>query len=203
MFRPIINFFSNWPLVVISMVTNITKPTGILYQLRCALNALWSIALFLIVGGALLALLYFVGGRDFYLWVSAQQWIETECTIQSASVGSQTSRSDSGSKTTRYRVNTNYWFLDESDVVQGNRYNFMGSGYSTGFGEKSRAVRYLNNNLKVPCFYNPKKPDQSVIDRSFNPYMLFMLIPLVFLVMFVLGVFGSLKRSSKKGKRFL
>ncbi len=196
-----INFDCYWPLVVSSMTKSNTKPSGLLYQLRRALRALWSLVLLLLIGGALLALLYFVGGRDFYLWVSAKQWIETECNIQNASVGSQIHTSDGGGKEQRYRVVTNYWFYDEAEVVYGNRYNFMGEGYSTGFGKKSRAVRYLNNNPKVPCYYNPHNPDQSVIDRSFNPYMLFMIIPLVFLLMFVLAVFGSLMPSSKKRKR--
>ena len=152
----------------------------------------------LIIGVCLLAILYFVGGRDFYLWASAKQWIETECTIQSASLHSHTSTSEDSGTTEYYRVDTTYWFLDETDVVYGDRYDFSGNASSTDFGPKSRAVRYLKSNPTVPCYYNPRNPEESVINRSFRLYILFMFIPLVLLIMFGLIVINSLKVSSEK-----
>jgi len=170
------------------------------HHARRALKFLWSLALIVIIAAVFVVLLYFAGGRDFYLWVVAKQWIETECTIQNATVDSQTSHSEDGGTTELYRVDTNYWFLDETDIVYGDRYDFGGDGYSSGYGAKSRAVKKLKRNPTVRCYYSARNSDLSVIDRSFHPFMLFAFLPLTFLFMLVLIVFNWFKDLFKKNR---
>jgi len=160
------------------------RSSSFAHRVHRVLVPLWRITVFFIVGVLLAALLYWVGGRELHLWISAKRWIKTECTIQDASVGSQTHNTEDGLEE-RYRVETNYWFLDETDTVRGNRYDFSGDGYSPGYSAKSSAVKKLKRSPTVHCYYDSQNPARSVIDRSFHPFMLFATIPLVLLLLYV------------------
>jgi len=140
----------------------------------------WS---FVVLGLAVLT--YFAGGRDIYLWAASKQWIETTCVVEYAALDSQTdSDGDEG-----YRVSTAYSFKDEADYFRGTRYAFNGfDWYSSNYVAPSRAVKYLKRNAAaVPCYYNPRNPDQSVIDRRFQTETLFVLVPGTILLILLFG----------------
>jgi len=176
----------------------INPKSTLLYRASAVLKTLWSLALVVLIGVVLVVLLYWVGGREFYLWVNAKQWVETECTIQNAAVLSQTSHSEDGGTSEQYRVDVNYWFMDETDIIYGDRYDFGGTGYSSGYGDKSRIVKLLKRNPTVRCFYSARNPDLSVIDRSFDLFMLVSFIPLVLLILLLLSVFSWFQGLFKK-----
>jgi len=172
------------------MLTTITN------KLKAVLAMLWTVFSSITIIGGLLAILYFVGGRETFYWLNAMTWEKTNCQVHQARIVSY--KKD---KSTNYRLTTSYSFTDETDKYFGNRYDFSVGDGSSSRGPSAQAVRYLRNNQTVSCYYNPNDPEQSVIDRSFQLSFLFMLIPLILLALFGTMALGGLWRMITRKKR--
>jgi len=75
-------------------------------KLKAALAMLWAAFASITIIGGLLAILYFVGGRETFSWLSAMTWEETSCQVHQAKVVSY--KKD---KSTNYHLSASYSLL--------------------------------------------------------------------------------------------
>lgn len=170
-----------------------------------ALATLWSILISFVVVVSFLAIVYFVGGREFYLWVNSVTWQETQCEILKATYDRQ-EKGEVGSSSVKISFKTivSYRFKTDFGSYRGNRYNF--SLWRTSLRSVRNDFKYLSSSKHLPCYYNPRQPEQSVISRQFQTDFLWMLIPLLSLGPFAYIALTNILskfRRPKKVKTFL
>jgi len=175
-----------------------------------ALNWLWSVFASVLVIAAFILVMYFTGARETGLWLNAMTWEQTQCEIDQVYSGRQES-TETGSTSTSvsFKVSAAYRYQNDFGAYVGNRYDFRGM-FRSSYQSVKKDLDYLRNNSSVPCYYNPRKPEQSVINRGFQTDFLIALIPLFTLGLFawmalhsLLGKFGISKLFRPKKRSFL
>ena len=143
-----------------------------------ALKTLWSVFFSLIVVVSFCAIMYFLGAKDLALWAYSQTWDETQCEIKLATYDRQ-ERTKTGSTSTdiTFKIITSYTYRDDYGSYRGDRFHF--DNWRTSYQSVKKDYAYLSSKTYLPCFYNPRNPELSVIDRSFQLSFLRLLIPLL------------------------
>ena len=137
-------------------------------------------AIFLLIGGGLLIPFFLVPVAE--VW-QARRWDQRGCTIVSSRVAGD---GDTHSVEVRYR------YENAGVAYTGTRAQFMG-GASSGREDKQRVVDGLVPGSTVLCWVDPRRPDQSVLDRGLTGDMWFGLIPGSFAVFGVLGLYFCIR----------
>jgi len=159
-----------------------------------ALNWLWSVFVSLLVIVAFLAILYFTGARDTWLWLNSMTWDKTQCEINQVFSGrKENTETGSTSVSVSFKVSATYSYNTDYGSFVGNRYDFRGI-FRSSYQAVKNDLNYLRSNSTVPCYYNPGKPEQSVINRSFQADFLIALIPFLSLGAFPHMAICSLAR---------
>lgn len=122
---------------------------------------------------------------------AARSWPSTQCTVISSEVRHHASDSDSG---TTYSVQILYSYVVAGVEFRSDRYNFM-SGSSSGYEGKRAIVDAHPPGSSFLCFYDPDKPEHSVIDRGVSWMLAFGLVPLPFLLVGLAGFVGFARSS--------
>jgi len=126
------------------------------------------------------AIMYFVGAKDFALWAYAKTWSQATCEIKLATYDRRwTGESVSGSGgSPSFTIITSYTFWDKNEnQYRGNRFHF--EPWPTGYKAFKKDKNYLTSSTHLPCYYSKNNPELSVIDRSFQLFFLFLLVPLL------------------------
>jgi hypothetical protein len=134
-------------------------------------------SVFLLLGGGLLV--PFVLAPMAKVW-QARRWTQQGCTVVSSGVRG-------GGET--YAVDVVYRYAVGGVPYTGTRAQFTG-GESSGRDAKQRVVDRLVPGSTVPCWVDPRRPDQSVLDRGLTADMWFGLIPGLFVLLGALGLYG-------------
>jgi len=174
-------------------------------RIAAAMAWLWSIFVSLVVVVGVVAILYFVGGRDIALWTSSYTWQPAQCEILKATYDrKETSEAGSTSVKISWRTVVKYQFRDDYGHYTGNRYDF--SLWRTSLSKVRKNHAHLSSSKYIPCYYNSRNPQQSVISRKFPADLLWTLVPLLslgpFAYMAFMNILSKLRRP-KKVKRFL
>ncbi len=181
-----------------------------LETITAALSWVWSVFFSLLVIGTFLAIMYFTGARETWLWLNAKTWEQTQCEINQVYSGrKESTKAGSTSVKISFKVSASYTYHNEFQSFTGSRYDFRGI-FTSSYQSVKDDLHYLRSNSIVPCYFNPRKPEQSVINRGFQLDFLIMLIPLFPLGMFAYMALSSLlsklgfnRLFQKKPKRFL
>jgi len=138
------------------------------------------------------SVLYFTGAREVWLWLNAMTWEQTQCEIDQVYSGRQES-SEAGSTSVNisFRVSASYRYRNDFGTFMGNRYDFKGI-FRSSYQSVKQDLNYLRKNNLVACYYNPRKPDQSVINRGFQWDFLIILLPMLTLGPFAYMALHSL-----------
>lgn len=123
-------------------------------------------------------------------WLSAQDWVETPCTILQSEVGVHTSSDDGAT----YSIDIVYEYTWEGATYQSDRYNFMGGSSSGRRGKESVVGQYPAGSTRV-CFVDPRSPEEAVLNREFSLAYLIGFGGLAFALFFVALLFFGGKRS--------
>lgn len=154
----------------------------------------WRVVTSLLVITAFVAVMYFTGARETFLWLNAMTWQETQCEIDAVYSGRRESgKSGSKSGSVSFKVSASYRYRNDYGRFVGSRYDFKGM-FGSSYQSVQNDLHYLRNNARVPCYYNPRKPEQSVINRQFQIDSLIMLLPLFTLGLFAYMALCSLMR---------
>ena len=182
----------------------------LLEPVASVLSWLWSVFVSLLVIVTFITVLYFTGARETWLWLNAQTWEQTQCEIDHVYSGRKEKTSaGSTSVEVSFQVSASYRYQTDYGSFIGNRYDFKGI-FPSSYQAVKEDLNYLRSHPRVPCYFNPRKPEQSVINRGFQNDFLIMLIPLFSLGLFAYMAFTSLlttlgirKLWQTKPKRFL
>jgi hypothetical protein len=101
-----------------------------------------------------------------------------------------TSSSDSDGTTYGYGIRYRYAVGGQS--FEGDRYAFGAGKSSDGHGRASQLVRQHPVGSKLTVYYDPAKPQQSVIERHVDPMMKFLVLFLQPFVLVGVGLIGAL-----------
>jgi len=144
---------------------------------------LWGLFFLVVFFGGWTVIAFFAGGESMIDYVRVKTWDETVCTVRSAEMVFQKSGSHSSRGRQMYSIQTSYDYVVDGKTFHGSRYG-VNDAPTGEFKRPARAEKYLQANPQVTCFYNPSKPSQSIIDRSFMGNILFVLLPLTFIFLF-------------------
>lgn len=169
---------------------------------------LWRVFAALLVIVSFIAILYFTGARETWLWLNAKTWEEAQCQIDQVFSGrKEKPATGSTSWSVRFKVSASYRYRTDYGAYVGDRYDFRGI-WDNSYQSVKKDLEYLRNNTSVPCYFNPRNPKQSVINRSYQFDALIMFIPLLSLGAFaylafvsLLGSFG-IRRKPEREKLF-
>jgi hypothetical protein len=138
-------------------------------------------SLFLAVGAGFVML--FFGLSAIKSW-QALSWEQARCTIVSGRVGRY------GGDT--YRLQMIYTYTHGGIVYTGTQANFDEGG-SSDWASKERVVDRLRPGTSSPCWVNPRRPDEAVLDRGITGDTWFGLIPGIFVLFGALGLYYSFR----------
>ncbi len=141
-----------------------------------------------------LIVFYFFSVAPLGNWLSAQDWVETPCTVLESDVGVHPS-SDGGPT---YSIDIVYEYTWEGVTYQGDRYNFMGGSSSGRRGKEHVVGQYPVGSERV-CFVDPRSPDDAVLNRDFTATYLIGMGGLAFSLAF----FAALVLGTKKSRNSL
>lgn len=145
---------------------------------KTLLDTLWGIFCSLLVIAGFAGVMYFTGAKELALWASAKSWEETKCEIKLATMDRQEHKKvDSTFVKKSFRTVTKYDYVIDEGSFKGNRYNF--ERFRSPYKTVKTDFDYLTSAKKLPCYYNPRQPEQSVIDRSFRTTFAWLLVPLL------------------------
>ena len=166
------------------------------------LNWLWSVVLSLVIIGGIVGILYFTGARETWLWLNAMTWEQTQCEIDRVYNGRQERTEGAGSTSVKisFKVSASYRYRNDFGAYVGRRYDFK--RFRGSFQSVKKDLNYLRSNATVPCYYNPRKPEQSVINRGFQTSFFFILIPILSLGIFAYMMFLNLLQKLDVRKLF-
>lgn len=182
----------------------------VLLPIKSVLDWLWSVLFSLLVIGAFVGIMYFTGARETWLWLTAKTWEQTQCEIDSVYSGRQEKTEGAGSTSVSisFKVSASYRYRNDFGAFTGRRYDFR--AFRSSYQSVKKDLDYLRSNSKVKCYSNPRRPEQSVINRDFQNTMLIMLVPLFSMGGFaylalasLLEKFGITRLFQRKQKRFL
>jgi hypothetical protein len=139
-------------------------------------------SIFFLVGTVLFWTLFLV---PLYRANQAQRWPQAPCVIISSEV-----RMHSDSEGTSYSPEIHYQYTLDGAVLESTRYRFIDT--SGGYSGAKRIVDKYPVGLNTKCFYDPKHPDQAVLDRTIGWGVLFGLVPLVFVLLGAGVVFAGI-----------
>lgn len=179
-------------------------------RVRGILDWLWGVFSSLLIIVAFAVIMYFTGARDTVLWLNAKTWEQTHCEIDQVYSGRrEKTEAGSTSVSISFKISASYRYRTDYGSFSGNRYDFKGILRSS-YRSVKQDLQYLRTNPTVPCYYNPRKPEQSVINRGFQLDFLIMLLPLCTLGVFaymalqsLLNRFGINKLIQPKKRGFL
>lgn len=167
---------------------NTTKTTKIE---KIEKKKLWLISIFPIFFGAIftivgVSLLIFLGILPVVQWSQARNWVQTRCTILSASI--QTHDGDDGDT---YSPEVRYRYQWKEINYEGTKFAFDNMSY----GDRAAVQKWMEPfpvGAQSVCFVNPGKPEEAVLLKSFPMSVLFTApIGLVFaLIGLAVGWFG-------------
>ena len=103
-------------------------------------------------------------------------WQATPCMIVSSSM-----RSWSTDDGTSYRADVLYEYQIGAQSWRSNRVEFFGF-LSTGYDEAQEILGRYPDHSSATCWFDPRDPSRSVLERQFRPKQLLGLIPLVFIL---------------------
>jgi hypothetical protein len=154
---------------------------------------LWLISIFPIFFGAIftivgVSLLIFLGILPVVQWSKARNWVQTRCTILSASI--QTHDGDDGDT---YSPEVRYRYQWKEINYEGTKFAFDNMSY----GDRAAVQKWMAPfpvGAQSVCFVNPGKPEEAVLLKSFPMSVLFTApIGLVFaLIGLTVGYMGPL-----------
>ena len=98
----------------------------------------------------------------------------------------------SGSDSTTYGFGIRYRYTVGNQSFEGDRYAFGSGKASDGHGRASQLVREHPVGSKLTVYYDPAKPQQSVIERRVDPMMKFLVLFLQPFVLVGVGLIGAL-----------
>lgn len=146
--------------------------------------------IFLLAGSLMLWFLTIQALRQL---LEARSWTPTECKILQSTIESKTD-----SDGTTYQPRIGYEYLVAGKRYSSTRYNFFSIWSNRSWAEKIVAAYKTGTNH--PCYYNPAKPDEAVLNRDFSGlgFWFGVLFPWPFI--FVGGgvLFFSLRRTHSK-----
>ena len=152
--------------------------------------------------------IFFFSGGAFFFWMitinpvlrwqAAKSWESTDCRILSSKV--DVSHDDEGG--TSYNARITYEYTVDKQRYEGDKIRF---GIVTSSRKNAnKDVGQYPKNAKATCFYNPKKPSDSVLQRG-SPFTFWMFFPLPFMLIglgvLYWGLFGKVERSKVRRRR--
>jgi hypothetical protein len=150
-----------------------------------------------LVGG--LAIAYTACVRPALRIAAAKHWSTTTCRIESSGLSSsRTSYANGRAQTTRaggsrtYMVSVRYSYVLGGRTYLGDRYNFN-IVHTQGSASKLAILDSLARGARVPCYYDPAKPSDSVIDRTPFAEMWWGLFGLPFIGLGLLGISAAVR----------
>ncbi len=141
----------------------------------------WTAVIAMLVGLLLLAvglvLCWFFFVRPLQSYCQSQNWTETDCQIVLSEVKDQ-SDSDGSS----FQAIIRYQYAVGLRELTGDRICFLKATSSPRKSEVSRMVADYPTGSTARCFYDPQRPEQSVLERGFSHHIWFGLLPLILAV---------------------
>ena len=143
--------------------------------------------------GTLVSLVFFLVGTAIVCAVflpllqevwHARAWQEGACTI----VASRVARHGKSKPT--YSVDVRYRYDVDGLTYDGTRYQLF-SGSSSGRADKQAVVDTLPPGSSVRCYYDPRAPATSVLERGLTGDVFFIAIPLLFMLVGVGGLYAA------------
>ena len=112
----------------------------------------------------------------------AHSWEQASCTIASSRVAAH---GDGG-----YSIEVMYRYRYGGTGYTGTRANFE-MGTSSDRKATQRTVDRLVSGSSVPCWVDPRRPNQAVLDRGITSHTWFGLVPGIFVLFGALGLYGT------------
>lgn len=122
--------------------------------------------------------------------VSSRSWHEVPAKIISSEVTSR-----SGKNGRSYGIDVTYEYTWQSKTYKSDCHDFLDFS-SSGRADKEAVVRSLPPGKTVPCWVNPKKPEEAVLFPGLSLAHFVLLLPLVFFVVGCLFLIRGLDKTS-------
>jgi hypothetical protein len=154
--------------------------------------------IFLLVGLGGFSLMFVL---PVYRMMAARNWLPTECTILSSSVG-QHSGGKGGST---YSVDVEYRYDYEGRTYTSKRYDAGPMGSSSGRDSKAVIVARYPAGSRSTCYVDPRQPEVAILNRGWPVDIFYGCIPLVFAVVGATGMSFAFRagRRAKEAARLL
>ncbi len=123
-------------------------------------------------------------------FIHSKNWVKVSCEVKKSEI--QRSR---GTKSDTYKINIQYRYEYQNNAYSGNNYNFI-SFSSSGYSGKKKIIDNYPVGKQFFCYVDPTHPSQSVINRSFDWYLLLTLLPLLFAIVGILGIYTTYKQNN-------
>lgn len=123
-------------------------------------------------------------------FIQARNWVKIPCIVEKSEILSQR-----GKKNDTYQINIQYRYEYQNTSYTGNNYNFI-PFYSSGYTGKNKIISNYPVGKKFFCYVDPTHPHQSVINRSFDWYLLLTLIPLLIFLIGIGGIYSLYKNDN-------
>lgn len=134
---------------------------------------LWSV--FVLGCPAAAGFIYYKTGSMLLDYVRARQWVEVPATIQTLNL-----ETHADAESTSYRVTCTYTYPFREQEFTGHRVGLSGFADNIGSWQQQtyeRLIRVQTNHQSVPCFVNPARPEQALLDREIRyPLIVFLTI---------------------------
>ncbi|MCX7009648.1 MAG: DUF3592 domain-containing protein [Kiritimatiellaeota bacterium] len=132
----------------------------------------------------------FVGFVVYSFWHAAAAQLRYQSAEGTVLESRVTSSQSDGSTT--YGFGIRYRYTVGGQSFEGDRYAFGSGSSSDGHGRASQLVKQHPIGSKLTVYYDPAKPQQSVIERHVDPMMKFLLLFLQPFVLVGVGLIGAL-----------
>lgn len=132
----------------------------------------------------------FVGFIAHSFWRAAyaqHHYLPAEGTVLSSKVNSY-----SGNKGTTYSFGIRYRYTVDGALFEGDRYTFGSGSSSDGRRRATELVHQHHAGSPIIVYYDPNRPEESVINRAVDPMVYFMLLFLQPFILVGCGLLGAI-----------
>ncbi len=160
------------------IVTTAAQPKQVLNQSRPLIFGFLAI-----LGGILF---YFLGYGPLTKIVQARDWIAVPTQVETSTLSEGIVRTKDGIHKI-YKVNIQYSYQYHGKWYLGNQYNFN-NFYSSDYNSLNSALVDYPIGKKMVCYVNPANPNESVIHKELDWYLLPGVMPLILLCIGIGGL---------------
>lgn len=122
----------------------------------------------------------------------SKNWLVTQAEIISSGLDAETTTDTEGYQTTTYIANVQFNYVVHNQTFESNRINFDYGMRTSNRKKQQSIVDQYPVGRKVPVYYNPENPADSVLERKVDGAFTTILVSAVFITIGVIVAVSSL-----------